>query len=46
MYRKVVNDSNRETLQIYLDRLEEREIENTRKINPGKSKAVSSRKLG
>jgi hypothetical protein len=41
LYRKVMNDSDRETLQIDLDRLEVWAIENTMKINPGKSKAVS-----
>ena len=36
-----MNDSDREMLHIDLDRLEVWAIENTMKINPGKSKAVS-----
>ena len=36
-----MNDSDREMLHIDLDRLEVWAIENTMKINPGKSKSVS-----
>jgi len=36
-----MNDSDRGTLQIDLDRLEEWALENTMKVNPDKSKAVS-----
>ena len=39
--RKIMNDSNIDTLQIDLDRLGEWLVENAMKINPGKSKAVS-----
>jgi hypothetical protein len=40
IYRKIMNDSNSETLQIDLDRLGEWAVKNAMKINPGKSKAV------
>jgi hypothetical protein len=39
-YRKIMNDSNIETVQIDLDRLGEWAGENETKINPGKSKAI------
>jgi hypothetical protein len=41
IYRKIMNDSDTEKLQIDLDRLGEWVEENVMKINPGKSKAVS-----
>jgi hypothetical protein len=41
IYRKIMNDSDTEMLQIDLDRLGEWAEENAMKINPGKSKAVS-----
>jgi hypothetical protein len=41
IYRKIVNNSNAEKLQIDLGRLRERAVENWKKINSGKSKAVS-----
>jgi hypothetical protein len=41
IYRKIMNDSDTEKLQIDLDRLGGWAEENGMKINPGKSKAVS-----
>jgi ABC-type Na+ transport system ATPase subunit NatA len=41
MYRKITNDSDIETLQIDLDRLEEWAVRKAMKINSGKSKVVS-----
>jgi hypothetical protein len=41
-----MNNSDIEKLQIDLDRLGEWVVENSMKINPGKSKAVASRELG
>jgi hypothetical protein len=41
IYRKIMNDSDTEKLQIDLDRLGGWAEENAMKINPGKSKAVS-----
>jgi len=43
IYRKIMNDSDTDTLQIDVDRLGqwEQEVENAMKINPSKSKAVS-----
>ena len=41
IYRKIMNDSDIDTLQIDVDRLGEWAAENLIKINPGKSKAVS-----
>jgi hypothetical protein len=40
IHRKIMNDSNTDTLQIDLDRLGEWAVENVLKIDPGKSKAV------
>jgi hypothetical protein len=40
IYRKIMNDSDTERLQIDLDRLGGWAEENAMKINPGKSKAV------
>ena len=40
IYRKIINDSNIEMVQIVLDRLGDWAGENAMKINPGKSKAV------
>jgi len=41
IYRKIVNVSDKDTLQIDLDRLGEWAVENEIKINSSKSKAVS-----
>jgi hypothetical protein len=41
IYRKIMNDSDIETLQIDLDKLGQWAVENATKINPVKSKAVS-----
>ena len=41
IYWKIINNSDIDMLQIDLDRLGECGIENTMKLNPGKSKAVS-----
>jgi hypothetical protein len=41
IYRKIMNDSDTEKLQIDLDRLGGWAEENAMKINPGKSNAVS-----
>jgi hypothetical protein len=41
IYRKIMIDSDTDTLQIDVDRLGEWEVENAMKINPGKSKALS-----
>jgi hypothetical protein len=44
IYRKIMNDSDTDTLQIDVDRLGKWEVENVMKINPGKSKAVRFRR--
>jgi hypothetical protein len=41
VYRKIMNDSDIDTLQIDLDRLREWVVENTMKINAGSSKSDS-----
>jgi hypothetical protein len=41
IYRKIMNDSDTDMLQIDVDRLGEWEVENAMNINPGKCKAVS-----
>jgi hypothetical protein len=41
IYRKIMNESDTDTLQIDVDRLGECEAEDETKIKPGKSKAVS-----
>jgi hypothetical protein len=41
-YRKIMNDSDIDTLQIDVDRLGDWAVENLIKINPGKSKAEHS----
>jgi hypothetical protein len=41
IYRKIMNDSDMETLHIDLDRLGQWAVETVVKINPGKSNAVS-----
>jgi len=41
IYRKIMNDSDIDMLQIDVDRLGEWAVENLIKINPGKSKAIS-----
>jgi hypothetical protein len=41
IYRKVMDSSDIDRLETYLNRLVEWEVENEMKINPGKSKAVS-----
>ena len=41
IYRKIVNDNDIETLQIYLDIMGDWSVQRAMKINPGKSKAVS-----
>jgi len=40
IYRKIINNEDIETLQIFLDRLGKWVVENAMKINPSKSKAV------
>jgi hypothetical protein len=40
IYRKIINNADMEKLQKDLDRLGEWEVENGRKINPSKSKAI------
>ena len=40
MYRKIINNADKEKLQKYLDRLGEWAIENEMKINPSESKAI------
>jgi len=42
IYRKIMNDSDIDTLQIDVDRLGDWAVENLIKINPGKSKAERS----
>jgi hypothetical protein len=46
IYRKIMNDSDTEKLQIDLDRLGGWAEENAMKIHPGKSKAVSFTRAG
>jgi hypothetical protein len=41
IYRKIMSDNDKRTLQIDLDRLGQWTVENGMKINPGYSKAVS-----
>ena len=40
IYRKIINNAEMEKLQKDLDRIGEWAVENTKKINPSKSKAI------